>query len=448
MSKRNLAVLLVLFLVGGLFSAIPVGAQEAPPEVPAEPNVTDPVGDANYLNDQGVAPRDGDHTGPADASTSADLMAGWFTNDAASVTAHILVEGALPSTPSYFYRVHVDPAGGEDDCLWFQAGIPGVADAGAGPDPIGNLRNNCGDGSIVDGEVSLAENPDGGTIVSIKVPMGTHGLAVGMTLGSPNVTVRNWPRTPAGSATAPQVDNTKLGTPYMISAGGPNVEPDPEPTAEPPGKDDPPGKGKKKGCKKGKGKKKGACPGKKSKKPKPPAAAKCEAYTPGEEGKDAPLTVVTEAATEEAPVEVLIEQGPGLFPAASSDAFGNIQVDTGGAEAGLYIAYEFPVYEDHDLYLNYADGSEAARAAGFNQFPFVPGETDGTGNGGHSEQGAEMIDGLRTPDCAGYTARFNSFIGEGGEYTVKLWLGEIQNDPAAPGGGGQAVDLFFVLLGL
>jgi hypothetical protein len=429
MSKRLLSIVLSAALAAGAFAALPAqsaGAQESKPFTCGE-LFTDAPDDADFEN--------------------LDVLAGGVAaNDDASFTVELRIKNL---------STEVDPTDGQGLTwyfLWTSGDVTYFANAAYSmwTDAITyNLGTLDGTSfsTTAQTEGTFTEGENGS--ITVIVPYEEVGdPAAGAVLTQTYADTRLRAGGPAGPGLVSPVDRAPdgeaYGTDYTLGnceSGGPVAE-------EPPGKDDPPGKGKKKGCKKGKGKKKGACPGKKSKKPKPPAAAKCEAYTPGEEGKDAPLTVVTDAATEEAPVEVLIEQGPGLFPAASSDAFGNIQVDTGGAEAGLYIAYEFPVYEDHDLYLNYADGSEAARAAGFNQFPFVPGETDGTGNGGHSEQGAEMIDGLRTPDCAGYTARFNSFIGEGGEYTVKLWLGEIQNDPAAPGGGGQAVDLFFVLLGL
>lgn len=454
MSKRLLAVLTGAVMIASVLIALPALAQAA--AVPAEPNITDPTGDANYLNDQGLnslTGRDGDHAGPADVSTSADIMAGWFTNDADSVTAHILVEGALPSTPSYFYRVHVDPAGGEDDCLWFQAGIPGVADAGA-PEPVGSLRDICGDGSTIDGEVSLAENPDGGTIISIKIPMGTHGLAVGTTFGSPNATSRNWLRTPARSATAPQVDNTKPGTPYEITAGGPAVE---EPKEEPPGKSDPPGKGNKKGCGKGKGKQKGACPGKKPGKPKAPADS-CAPYVPGEMGAEAETTVVTDAATEEEPIEVDVPLGPATSNIGSDRTTRmkhNVQVDSAAADAGLWIRLEAPPLDDPDLYVYWPEGGKpAAVAGGFNP-ALVAGPVpapvndrinlNGTGSGGHSEFTAEQIDGLTTSDCQGWTLDLVNWLGRGG-YTLKLWLGDAENEPAAPGAEARVAANFYDFL--
>ena len=173
-----------------------------------------------------------------------------------------------------------------------------------------------------------------------------------------------------------------------------------------------------------------AAEAKKKKKPKA-----CAAYVPGEQGAAAESFVVTDAHTAEAPLEVTVTHAsaPDSF---SESFFSNIQVDSKAAEAGLYISYEFPVYEDHDLYVYYPDGTEAAHVGGFNPAPVIPANdvfsTDGTGNGGHSEQGAEVLDGLRTPDCGGYTVDFQGFITEGGEYTAKVWLGEAVNDPAPP----------------
>lgn len=439
--------------------AAPVMAQEAP-AVPAEPNVTDPKGDANYLNDQGLAGGEGDVEGPADASSSADIMAAWFTNDAESVTAHVLVEGALPSTPSYFYRVLVDPTGGEKTCLWFQAGVPGVADAGTGADPTGSLRNICGDGSTVDGEASLAENPDGGTIISIKIPMGTHGLAVGMTLGSPNAASRNWPRTPAASVTAPQVDNTKRGTPYVISSGEATAE-EPKEEEEPAGKSDPPGKGKKKGCGKGKGKQKGACPGKKSGKPKK-SAESCPPYEPGENGAEAETVTVTDAATEEKPVEIKFDAGRGLAgplitgvpvpPDQRTHNYHNLVVDSDSAETGLYVRLQFKDRRDYDLYLEYPSGQEATHSGDFNTGFGTPlftcgKETTGCSSGSDFEQ----LNGIRTKDCQGWTTDSVAYLTEGGEVTLTAWLGDINVDPAAPEDGGQrttgALATFWTLLG-
>src|SRR4051794_14294549 len=87
----------------------------------------------------------------------------------------------------------------------------------------------------------------------------------------------------------------------------------------------------------------------KKKKKKKPAA--CAPYVPGETGTGQPVTVVTDAATAEAPVAVTVATDPGLGSSspdgASGDtgptahAYANVQVDSAAASTGLYIRAEF-----------------------------------------------------------------------------------------------------------
>lgn len=180
----------------------------------------------------------------------------------------------------------------------------------------------------------------------------------------------------------------------------------------------------------------------KKKKKKKPKAAACAPYTPGEAGADAPVTVVTDAATEEAPVEVTVSTAEGLGfsspDGASGDtgptshAYANVQVDSATSGRGLYVRVEFTPAFDYDGYLRTSDGTAVAYSAGFNQAPMPAGDPtgfglDGTGHGGHSEQGAEQIDGWPTADCDGFTYDIVSAGTPGEDVTVKYWLG----DPAS-----------------
>src|SRR5688572_4602726 len=106
MGKRFWSLVLSVALIGGVFSALPALAQEAPATVvPAVVNIEDAVGDANYINDQGVgAPLPGDTVLPASAGTVSDILKAWFTSDADTVSAHILTKAAPPaSTPLIFH---------------------------------------------------------------------------------------------------------------------------------------------------------------------------------------------------------------------------------------------------------------------------------------------------------------------------------------------------------
>lgn len=172
------------------------------------------------------------------------------------------------------------------------------------------------------------------------------------------------------------------------------------------------------------------------KKKKKPVPAGCAAYVPGELGAGQPVTVVTDAATAEAPVEVEIDTAEGVgftSPNGSADdegmpshVFTNVQVDSASPETGLYIRLEFPEGLEYDLFARLADGTSYAYVAGSNHTGTLvsQGGLDGTGNGGHSEVGAEVLEGLTTSDCGGYTIDVASAITPGGAVTVKYWLGE------------------------
>jgi hypothetical protein len=183
---------------------------------------------------------------------------------------------------------------------------------------------------------------------------------------------------------------------------------------------------------------------KKKPKPKPPAPAVCQPYTPGEAGKDKPLVAVTDAATEAAPVEQKVTLGRSLgdarvisqipreaILAETYDHF-NVQVDTANPDAGLYVLFEFPERRDYDLEVLYPDDSYAARSHDWNT---VLGTGRGA-NGGHAGEAttkSEKIVGIRTPDCGGYTVEAVNWLGEGGDFTIKMWLGDVKHDPLAPG---------------
>ena len=180
-----------------------------------------------------------------------------------------------------------------------------------------------------------------------------------------------------------------------------------------------------------------AAPADAKKKKKPKA---CAAYQPGEKGAEKPTVVVTDAHTEEAPLAQAVAldasaadfvpspaQEPGL------DAF-NVQVDSKAKDAGLYVLFEFPMRRDYDLEMYHDDGSYAARSHDFNLlYSPDPRTYSNAGHAGESSDTYEKIVGVRTNDCGGYTVEAVNWLGEGGDFEIKLWLGEVVNDPLAPG---------------
>ena len=180
--------------------------------------------------------------------------------------------------------------------------------------------------------------------------------------------------------------------------------------------------------------------GAKKKKKKKPKSKVCAPYAPGEQGADAETTVVTDKATEEAPVEVTLTAEPGagtLFEGieigAISHVFHNVQVDSKAKTTGLWVRLEIPEYEDYDLYLNNPDGTTASKASGFNAHTEgSPLAYNDTSSGGHTENGAEQLDGIKSSDCQGYTVDVAAATAPGGDVTLKFWLGDANYDPAAP----------------
>jgi hypothetical protein len=176
---------------------------------------------------------------------------------------------------------------------------------------------------------------------------------------------------------------------------------------------------------------------KKKRKKKKPKVKVCAPYKAPEQAATLKTAKVTDKATEAAPLELTLATDPGLgvgrdpggFGAEVSHVFQNIQVDSKAKKKGLYMRVEFEDYQDYDLYLDRADGSTAATAAGFSSAEQLQ---DGNTDDGHTEIGAEQVTGIETADCGGYTADIVGATTQGGDVTVKLWLGDATYVPEAP----------------
>ena len=169
----------------------------------------------------------------------------------------------------------------------------------------------------------------------------------------------------------------------------------------------------------------------KRKKKKPPVPV-CATFASPEWAADAEITVVTDAATAEAPVELVIttDAGFGLTSTdgssgdegAPSHKYHNVQVDTASAGAKLFVRAEFTEVFDYDLFLRLADESSVAYEADFNPATAAGQTPVGGIEGAHSEPGASQIDGYESADCAGYTVDLASGITPGEDVTLKVWL--------------------------
>ena len=190
-----------------------------------------------------------------------------------------------------------------------------------------------------------------------------------------------------------------------------------------------------------------AGPASAAKKKKKPAV--CKPVAPAEVGVDKPTIVVTDAATAEAPLVQavslaesvgdarLVDEIPAAGPLASSHDYFNVQVDTANPSAGLYVTFEFEMRRDYDLWAYFTDGTVAASSHGFQPLLDTAGtnadlSNTSTNHGGESTATSENLVGIITPDCGGYTIETANWLGEGGDFEVKLWLGEGVTAAGAP----------------
>ncbi len=184
---------------------------------------------------------------------------------------------------------------------------------------------------------------------------------------------------------------------------------------------------------------------KKKKKKKPPAA--CATFVPGELGAGSPTVMLTDAATEAAPVISTVSLGmsganldlvgTGAIPPET--AFFNVQVDSSAPEVGIYMKLEFDPNRDYDLWLLYAADSSIAGSAHEWNTAYLPGVGYApglSGNGSHGNESSatqEAVLGIKVPDCGGHTVQVDNYFGEGGDMDVSLWLGPVVLDPLPVG---------------
>ncbi|HEV2756683.1 MAG TPA: hypothetical protein VG318_13015 [Actinomycetota bacterium] len=174
------------------------------------------------------------------------------------------------------------------------------------------------------------------------------------------------------------------------------------------------------------------------------AAKKCKPMTPAEAGADKPTIVVTDAATAEAPLVQTVTLEPSIAdarlvsnipeegPLAASRDYFNVQVDTKLKSAGLYVTFEFDEHHDYDLWAYFSDGTGAASSHGFQPGLATPFANTDSNHGGESTSSSESLVGIITKDCGGYTIETSNYLGVGGEFEVKVWLGAGEILPGVP----------------
>ena len=230
---------------------------------PLRPNISDPSGDANGVNDQGVDL--GTFFGDLDdggSHAAADIRKVWFDNDHQSVSVTILTtEPPFNSDAALSLRVEANHG-----CLRFEAVVPGdTSDVSRGAWVSSVASTDCGNGiGPVPGSFRSHVTREGLGLTTLTFRLGSH----------PNLRPLSWFFLPTANTRLvigkqeldlrfPQIDNTKEGISYRIEqVPPPSVAPPPVATGEPSGGPPPhadKGKDKKKDKGKGKGHEKHGC---------------------------------------------------------------------------------------------------------------------------------------------------------------------------------------------
>ncbi len=156
-----------LLVFGATFST---GATaQTPVTIPANPQITDPAGDSNFLNDQDNSnickptPCQLDNTTPADVGTVSDFLAAWFTHTETEISLHIQTERPPPASTTLYFRLAASPApdatGG--GCLNMRAVFPGANASTYVGEMFAQFEDTCNAPDVlVPGTVTIGNGPN------------------------------------------------------------------------------------------------------------------------------------------------------------------------------------------------------------------------------------------------------------------------------------------------
>ena len=171
-----------------------------------KPNIEDPLGDANFINDQGTGDGSFGDFNQADAGNVSDLINVKLSNDSKNLYVYFQAELAPPATQGLGYRLRVNPDSGGTHCLLFEAFFPGATNDMS--EFKAHLRDVCEGGDPVEVEIA-------GPVLT--VPRSAHkALGKGATLTAPQAQSFVWSGSYPTGVAGPYVDTTKVGTDYKF----------------------------------------------------------------------------------------------------------------------------------------------------------------------------------------------------------------------------------------
>lgn len=168
--------------------------------------IEDPLGDANFINDQGTGDGTFGDFNQADAGTVSDITEISLSNDAKNVMVTLGTEAAPPATTAIGFTVRFNPDDAGNYCTLVEAFYPGANNNLT--QPVAHFVDECEGGEPV--EIQAL-----GTTLVVPRKL-SKAFAKGATLAAPQAQSFLYSGTyPAGVA-GPYADTTLVGKDYKL----------------------------------------------------------------------------------------------------------------------------------------------------------------------------------------------------------------------------------------
>ena len=200
--KRLVSIAGVVGLAAALIA--PHGASGAPQKTVIE----DPLGDSNFINDQGTGDGSFGDFNQAGVGNVSDLLKVSLSNDSKNLYITFQAQGVPPATQGLGYRFRVNPDGpGGSHCLLFEAFWPGATNNMT--EAHAHVRDVCAGTDPVEVKIIAA---------MLTVPRKlSKALGPGATLKAPQAQTFVYSGTYPTGVIGPYMDTTKVGKDYKLA---------------------------------------------------------------------------------------------------------------------------------------------------------------------------------------------------------------------------------------
>ena len=169
--------------------------------------IEDPLGDSNFINDQGTGDGSFGDFNQAGAGNVSDLVKVSLRNDAKNLTVTFQAQGVPPATQGLGYRLRVNPTGGPGtQCILIEAFWPGATNNMT--EAQAHFRDVCAGGEPTPVKIL-------GAVLVVPRKL-SKAFAKGATLKAPQAQTFVYSGTYPNGVIGPYMDTTKVGADYKF----------------------------------------------------------------------------------------------------------------------------------------------------------------------------------------------------------------------------------------